>query len=81
MDDTDKTAEPAAAVAKRVPGADFDSSEPNSPINRDGSIRWNAERAARAFADFRDATCRDEDARRDAEAVRIARVRDFLPDH
>ena len=47
MDGTDKTdtdAEPAAAVAKRIPGADFEPG-PSSPLNEDGSPRWNATEA------------------------------------
>ena len=52
MDGTDKTdtdAEPAAAVAKRIPGADFEPG-PSSPLNADSSPRWNAAKAAGRFA-------------------------------
>jgi len=47
--DADKTAEPAAAVAKRIPGADFEPG-PGSPLNPDGSLRWSAVGAAGRFA-------------------------------
>lgn len=41
-DDTD--AGPAADVAKRIPGADFEPG-PGSPLNPDGSPRWSAAEA------------------------------------
>jgi len=36
----DKTDEPVATVAKRVLGADFEPG-PQSPLNDDGSPKWN----------------------------------------
>lgn len=56
--DTDKTAAPAAAVAKRVPGADFEPGK-GSPLNDDGSPKWSAVAAADRYAE---ATIRNEQA-------------------
>lgn len=56
MDGTDKTdtAEPAAAVAKRIPGADWEPG-PDSPLNDDGSPKVSATDAARRWAKARQA--------------------------
>ena len=69
----DNTAKPAAAVAKRIPGADFEPG-PSSPLNADGSPRWTVAQARRGFAAVRDATIRKEDASREAEAERRENV-------
>jgi len=61
--DTDKTAAPAAAVAKRIAGADFEPG-PSSPLNDDGSPKWNAANAAGRFATQVIATERVEAAKR-----------------
>lgn len=47
--DTDKTAAPAAAVAKRIAGADFEPG-PSSPLNDDGSPKWSATAAYQRWA-------------------------------
>ena len=48
-DATAEPAEPAAAVAKRVPGADFEPG-PDSPLNDDGSPKWSATAAYQRWA-------------------------------
>ena len=61
MDGTDKTdtdAGPAAAVAKRIPGADFEPG-PGSPLHADGSPKWSAVAAADRYAE---ASIRNEQA-------------------
>lgn len=49
MTDTDKTAEPAATVAKREPGADFEPG-PDCPLDADSRMRWSQREAAERFA-------------------------------
>ena len=75
MDDTDNTAEPAEPVAKRIPGADWEPG-PSSPLNADGSPRWNAAKAAGRFAAQMIATERVEAARRREAAVAVWRPKD-----
>lgn len=83
MDGTDKTAEAVAAVNQVSSGNTDGAFEPGplSPFAADGSIRRTRAQAEAGYGHWVAATIRDEDASRQAEAVRLSWVRGFSGDH